>query len=185
MPQRRLAVFFVAATALCLCALDSGAQSGKSAPADLPVVDVNGYQKVIAERQGKVILVNFWATWCPPCRTEYPELNIVAREFEKQGVVVVGMNQDDDAELNLVRRFLEKNQPIFKNYRVKPGIFTAFTKSLNAGWRGSLPTSFLYARDGKVAARLDGPHTREEFAQAIRLLLARESGGRPPGAGSH
>jgi thiol-disulfide isomerase/thioredoxin len=153
----------------------AGTKAAQAKP-DPPVVDVAGYQKIIAERKGKVVLLNFWATWCPPCRDEYPLLNDVARTFEAQGLVVLGASMDDDAEMNLVRRFLARNNPTFQNYRVKPGIFEEFVHAVDPRWRGALPTTFLYDRQGRLALRLDGPQTREQFAAAARAVLSANTG---------
>ena len=142
---------------------------------DPPIVDVASYQKLIADQRGKYVLVNFWATWCPPCRTEYPELNHVVRTFEKERLVVIGVSQDDDAEINLVRGFIAQHRPIFKNYRAKPGIFTAFTRSVDPKWRGSLPATFLYDREGRKVTALLGPQTREQFEEAVRKMIALDS----------
>jgi thiol-disulfide isomerase/thioredoxin len=172
--------WMAAADTAMLFAQSKSAPVGKpveaaSGIADLPIVDAAGYQKLIADQRGKYVLVNFWATWCPPCRTEYPELNHIARTFEKDGLVVIGVSQDEDAEINLVRRFLAQHRPIFKNYRAKPGHFTEFTRAVDTKWRGSIPTTFLYDREGRKVTALYGPQTREQFVLAVRKMIALDS----------
>ena len=62
-------------------------------------------------------MVNFWATWCEPCRDEYPLIVELAAEFKSQGINVIGINMDDDSDMHLVRRFIARTQPHFPNYR--------------------------------------------------------------------
>src|SRR6202046_2580104 len=76
------------------------------APRDPEMIDIQGFQRVLEQNRGKALLVNFWATWCEPCRDEYPMLVELASEFKAQGVNVVGINMDDDSDMNLVRRFI-------------------------------------------------------------------------------
>lgn len=141
-------------------------------PPDPPVIDAPGYQKLIAEYRGKPLLVNFWATWCEPCRDEYPLLNELAKQYAPKGLKVVGISLDDDGEMILVRRFVAKYQPVFPNYRKRPGKQEEFVAVVNPRWNGAIPASFLYARDGRQIGQLSGGATREQFEAAIRSLLA-------------
>ncbi len=86
------------------------AHAGKSAAtADPALIDLAGYQQVLAKYHGKPLVVNFWATWCEPCRDEYPMIVELAKQFKPQGVEVVGVDMDDDSDMNLVRRFIARN----------------------------------------------------------------------------
>ena len=74
-------------------------------PADPALIDRQGYRDLLARYRGKPLVVNFWATWCEPCRDEYPALNELARKYAPQGLVVIGISLDDDGEITLVRHF--------------------------------------------------------------------------------
>jgi thiol-disulfide isomerase/thioredoxin len=162
----------VAATATAL----AGPQAPKSAaPRDLELIDAQGYQKLVKQYRGKPLLVNFWATWCEPCRHEYPMLNELAKQYAPQGLKVVGVSLDDDGDLILMRRFLARYQPVFPNYRKKAGEEEAFRQAALAGWNGSLPVSVFYAKDGQQAGHVLGEGTRETYEAAIRSLLAARS----------
>src|ERR1700723_810019 len=79
--------------------------AGKAAgTADPPLIDLGGYRQLLAKYKGKPLIVNFWATWCEPCREEYPMIVELAKEFKPQGVSVVGVDMDDESDMNLVRR---------------------------------------------------------------------------------
>jgi len=160
-------VMLVAATAL------AGPQAPKNAaPRDPELIDAQGYQKLVEQYRGKPLLVNFWATWCEPCRHEYPMLNELAKQYAPQGLKVVGVSLDDDGDLILMRRFLARYKPVFPNYRKKAGGEEAFRQAALAGWNGSLPVSVFYAKDGQQAGHVLGEGTRETYEAAIRSLLA-------------
>src|SRR5438477_4133557 len=121
------------------------------------------------------MLVNFWATYCEPCRDEYPMLNELAKKYAPQGLKVVGVSMDDDGDLILMRRFLARYKPVFPNYRKKAGEdadFRQFTRTVLPSWNGSLPATFLHGIHGRQAEHMlrDGPWDACE--SAIRTLLA-------------
>jgi thiol-disulfide isomerase/thioredoxin len=143
-----------------------------TAPRDPRLIDAQGYQKLLEQYRGKPLLVNFWATWCEPCRHEYPMLNELAKQYAPEGLQVVGVSLDDDGDLILMRRFLARYKPIFPNYRKKPGGEEAFRQAALAGWNGALPASVFYAKDGRQVGHVLGEGTRETYEAAIRSLLA-------------
>src|SRR2546425_11433673 len=148
-------------------------QAPKSAaPRDPELIDAQGYQKLVEQYRGKPLLVNFWATWCEPCRHEYPMLNELAKQYVPQGLRVVGVSLDDDGDLILMRRFLARYKPIFPNYRKAAGAEEAFRQAALAGWTGALPASVFYARDGRQVGNELGDGARETYETAIRSLLA-------------
>jgi len=154
-------------------ATKTGSAGGKTAAASDPVlIDLAGYKKLIAKYRGKPLVVNFWATWCEPCRDEYPMLVELAKEFAPQGLAVVGVSMDDDSDMNLVRRFLARNHPGFPNYRQKPGIdVDAFYAGVNPEWHGTMPQTVFYAREGRILGFFTGTRPRAVFEQTIRLIL--------------
>ena len=164
-----LAVFVM----LAAMTASAGPQAPKSAATrDPELIDAQGYQKLVEQYRGKPLLVNFWATWCEPCRHEYPMLNELAKQYAPQGLKVVGVNLDDDGDLILMRRFLARHKPVFPNYRKKAGGEEAFWQAALAGWTGSLPVSVFYAKDGRQAGHVLGEGSRETYETAIRSLLA-------------
>jgi thiol-disulfide isomerase/thioredoxin len=151
------------------------AQSAPKTP-DPPVIDLAGYQQLVAKYRGKPLVVNFWATWCEPCRDEYPLIVELAVEFKSQGISVIGINMDDDSDMNLVRRFIARTQPHFPNYRQKPGIdLDGFYRGVNPAWNGTMPQTIFYARDGRINLYFLGTRPRPVFEQAFRDLLPKAS----------
>jgi thiol-disulfide isomerase/thioredoxin len=148
-------------------------QAHKSkAPRDPELIDAQGYQQLVQQYRGKPLLVTFWATWCEPCRHEYPMLNELAKQYAPQGLKVVGVNLDDDGDVILMRRFLVRYKPIFPNYRKKPGEEEAFRQAALAGWSGALPASVFYRNDGQQVGHVLGEGSRETYEAAIRSLLS-------------
>jgi thiol-disulfide isomerase/thioredoxin len=147
------------------------------APSDPVLVDAQGFQKIVEQHRGKPLLVNFWATWCEPCRDEYPMLIELAKQYAPKGLQVVGVSMDDDGDMILVRRFLARYKPVFPNYRKKPGDEAAFRQSVLAGWTGTMPVSIFYTKDGRIAGSFMGEKGRDQYEQMIQSLL--NGGGSP------
>jgi thiol-disulfide isomerase/thioredoxin len=163
---------------------------GKSAPAvhtgksiaDPALIDLAGYQQVLAKYRGKPLVVNFWATWCEPCREEYPMIVELAKQFKPQGVEVVGVDMDDDSDMNLVRRFIARMQPGFPNYRQKTGIdLDKFYDGVNPQWKGTMPQTMFYGKDGNVVGFFLGSRPRAQFEQAFRATLGGSANSGTPG----
>lgn len=150
----------------------SASQPAKPAAKDPDVVDLEAFKKILADHRGSPLILTIWATWCEPCRDEYPMINDLARQYAPQKVTVIGLSYDDDAEINLVRHFLTRNNPIFVNYRKKMGHVDAFNHGIDPSWPGELPVNFFFAADGRLLYRLDGAQRREVYEQAIRATMA-------------
>ncbi|HVB85935.1 MAG TPA: TlpA disulfide reductase family protein, partial [Candidatus Dormibacteraeota bacterium] len=104
------------------------------------LIDLAGYQQMVAGNRGKALMVTFWATWCEPCRDEYPMIVELAKKYAPHGLVVVGISVDEKSDMNLVRQFLAQTRPGFPNYVEKPGIdVNAFYHGVNPDWHGTMP----------------------------------------------
>ena len=179
----RVLLTFAVVLIVTLAAMRSGSaqtDTGRTAPhpgkpagvADPPLIDLAGYRQLLAKYKGKPLVVNFWATWCEPCRDEYPMIVELAKEFKPEGVSVVGVDMDDESDMNLVRRFIARTQPLFPNYRQKPGIdLDAFYDAVNPEWKGTMPQTIFYGRDGQIMGFFLGTRPRSVFEQAFRATL--------------
>ena len=144
-----------------------------SAPRDPQIIDAQGYTRIVQQHHGKPLLMTFWATWCEPCRDEYPMLNGLAKQYAPQGLKVVGISMDQDGDLILMRRFLARYKPVFPNYRKKKGDEEAFSQGVLSGWNGSLPMSVFYGKDGTIVGRQVGAADHDTYDAAIRALLSK------------
>jgi thiol-disulfide isomerase/thioredoxin len=143
---------------------------------DPKIIDAQGYQELVEQYRGKPLLVTFWATWCEPCRDEYPMLNQLAKEYAPKGLHVVGVNLDDDGDLILMRRFIARYNPVFPNFRKKKGGEADFTRAVLPGWNGAIPASVFYAKDGRQIGHLVGENNRETYEAAIRMVISSGDG---------
>jgi thiol-disulfide isomerase/thioredoxin len=165
----RMRIGFVA---LLLAAFSAAGAPQAKAPSDPKVIDAQGYQKIVQQHRGKPLLMTFWATWCEPCRDEYPMLNELAKQYGPKGLQVVGVNFDDEGDLILMRRFIARYKPIFPNYRKQQGGEAEFKQAVWPEWNGALPASFFYDKDGNQVGHVVGAGTRETYEAAIRRLLS-------------
>ena len=153
---------------ICLLALlatvtNSHGQSAQKAP-ELAVRDLKGRVIRLSDYKGKVVLLNFWATWCPPCRAEMPDLVKMQREYGKRGLQVIGITYPPQT-IREVRQFTRK---LRVNYPVALG--TKETKSL-FDQTETLPLTIVIDREGNIRDRIEGILLPKEFEQKIKPLL--------------
>ena len=140
--------------------------------------DVNGRTVRLSDYRGKVVLINFWATWCPPCRVEVPDLVKFQKEHGKQGLQIIGITYPPERRAR-VRKFA-RSQKV--NYPIVLG-----TREIKARFSSdeTLPLTVVINRDGKVSEIISGILFREEFDEKIKPLLMRNMEGEIRNAKSH
>jgi thiol-disulfide isomerase/thioredoxin len=137
--------------------------------AKLPSVELkelNGHTVNLADFRGKPILVNFWATWCGPCRIEIPMLNELHRKYGRD-LVIVGISTDDEGA-EAVREF-NKEVPIEYRSLVKTA---AVEQTFGGIW--ALPTSIFYDKEGNQVEKIIGLQTRDFFEKTIQETIKRK-----------
>jgi thiol-disulfide isomerase/thioredoxin len=125
----------------------------------------------VADFNGKVVVLNLWATWCGPCRLEMPELIKLQEEFGEQGLVVIGLDSDPEPE-QMVRDFVKKMK---LNYKIGWSDDTLNGEFLKITKREAIPMSFIISRDGKLAGVFTGfnPQTTPpKFRRVIEEQIA-------------
>jgi thiol-disulfide isomerase/thioredoxin len=142
--------------------------------------EIFGQKITPADYQGKVLLLNFWATWCPPCRSEIPAFVELQERYRSQGFQIIGIAMDDGA--GAVRSF-------YKQYRINyPVAMGDKTLASIYGGMSGLPTSFLIGRDGRIYRRVKGELDPDFLESQIKRLLAAPVGQQvaqaSPGGGS-
>ena len=135
----------------------------KSVSADFRMRNLGGGDWNFADRRGKVVVVNYWATWCPPCRLETPGLVSVADEFLPRGVEFVGVTMDED---------LAKVPPFAEKYGIKYPILLPGNDPNLSGDGMAFPTTFLYDKNGKLAKKYTGMVLESTLRSDIEDLLA-------------
>jgi thiol-disulfide isomerase/thioredoxin len=134
-------------------------------PANLSLTmkDMNGADYKLADLKGKVVLVNFWASWCAPCLAEIPEFIKVREEYHDKGFEIIGISTDDTPEQ--LRDFATKYKTNYPLLQVTGEAEDAY------GPVFGLPTSIIVARDGSVCKRHFGPLSKEQLEKEIKGLL--------------
>jgi thiol-disulfide isomerase/thioredoxin len=140
------------------------AAQSPSAP-QLALKNLNGHEFRLSDYKGKVVLINFWATWCPPCRQEIPDLIKLQRTYGKQGLQIVGITYPPE-ELPEVRRFarrLKINYPIAIGTKASKELFTS---------SDTLPLTVVIDRNGSVSEIIEGVMYPDEFEEKVKPLLS-------------
>ena len=112
-------------------------------------VDEAGYSQMVAGQKGKVLLVNFWATWCQPCRKEMPALAKLAARLAPKGMVLATVSADEPEDESTARAFVRESGVKGPAYLKQVKNDDKFIASLDAKWSGALPALALYDRAGK------------------------------------
>src|SRR5229473_5143423 len=135
--------------------------------------DLDGKNVPLSQYRGKVVLVNFWATWCEPCRVEIPWLIEMQQKYGPKGFVVLGISMDEEGK-SVVVPFVEKErfdvngQKLHMSYQIVIGNDAPADKF---GGLFGYPTSILISRDGKQIKRITGIISYDEITKAIESLL--------------
>ena len=122
------------------------------------LMDLNGKSWTLKDLKGKIVLLNFWATWCPPCRKEMPDLEALYKQFEPQGLVILGISDDDPAK---VREFVQKQGTSY------PVLLDPDSKVNELLHIKGIPKTFVYDRGGKIAAESIDMRTRGQFLEMV------------------
>lgn len=145
---------------------------GKPAP-DFELLDLNGKTVKLSELRGKAVLLNFWATWCSPCKTEMPWFVDLQQRYGSEGLQVVGVAMDDAGKDEIAKFAKEMNV----NYTIllgKNAVAEAY------GGVEFLPTTFYIDRQGKVQERVFGIAGRREIEENVKKILASPTAGGAP-----
>lgn len=144
--------------------IDDAKSIGKVAPLDYTVKDMNGTDVRLSSFKGKIIILNFWATWCPPCLEEIPDLITLQEQF-KDDIVVLGFSIDDKPEQ--LREYAAKIQ---MNYPVLVGAgHENIQEAYGPMW--GVPVTVIIDRAGRIAKKQSGIRTRAQFEREIKKLL--------------
>ncbi len=152
--------------ALALCAVATLAAAQKLTP-----VDDAGYPKLIASQKGKVVLVNFWATYCKPCRAEMPALEKLAAKLKARGFALITISNDEADKQPLALKALAEYGVAGPTYWRKTADEDKFCDAIDPNWGGALPALFLYNRAGKKMKAFIGETPIPTIEAAIEKLL--------------
>ncbi|MGB5529043.1 MAG: TlpA disulfide reductase family protein [Ignavibacteriaceae bacterium] len=138
---------------------------------DVKIKDVKELTELINTNRDRTLLINVWATWCLPCREEFPDLVQLAKSYSEK-VRVVGISVDDTEILDSkVIPFLQNQNAGFENYILKVIEPEDFINLLSKEWNGAIPATFIYDKNGNQKKILIGKQSYESFEQAVKNLI--------------
>jgi peroxiredoxin len=137
----------------------------KAAKLTFTLKDVDGKPVKLADFKGKVVVLNFWATWCVPCRAEIPALVELQAKYAGSGLQVIGVSVDDPAE---------KMKPFVGQYKINYPVLQALGNDSILDTYGPMvvvPATVVIGRDGRICSKHVGPVTKEALEREIKGLL--------------
>jgi peroxiredoxin len=137
---------------------------------DFTLTELNGQKLSLSDYRGKVVLLDFWATWCGPCRVEIPGLIELQNKYRDQGFTVIGVSLDDS---------IEPVKDFYQEFRMNYPVAVASDKKVELLYGGiiGLPTAFLVGRDGRIYSKHPGAQPTSVFEEEIKALLAVKGAG--------
>jgi thiol-disulfide isomerase/thioredoxin len=172
--MKRRTALVLATTALAAAALaaacvskqaEASCSSGKDCLPALTFEDLEHRKFSQDSLRDKVVVVNFWATWCGPCKKEIPAFNRVYTQYKDRGVVMLGMLQDNQVDDTGLLNFMSDHELTYPVVRASGDILAAFE------YPNALPTTFIYDRRGKVRLVHRGPLEESQLAAKLDELL--------------
>ncbi len=151
-----------------------------SEPPNLILKDLEGRRQALEATRGSIVVVNFWATWCVPCREEMPLLVAFRQRYAARGVQVIGASADDESTQKKIPAFARR---LKINFPIWVGATTADMQRLGLG--EALPATAILDRDGQIAARILGPLERGDLESRVDWLLGDRNSPPPPALVKH
>ena len=152
----------VIALALLFGCTDKSEQANASS-ADFTLQDMNGNKVKLSDYRGRVVLLEFWATWCPPCRASIPGLEKIHKAYKEKGLVVLAVSMDE-GEWSSVQSFM-------KDYGITYTVLKG-TDAVAVQYRvRAIPLLFILDKEGKIAKRYPGFGTEEDLENDIKAIL--------------
>ncbi len=181
---RSVAWASVLIVALLAVAPSAVAQDAKSVdhllePDTIHPATADQFRAVLEHHRGKVVVVNYWATWCIPCLQELPELDLLQERYGERGLVVLAISMDDPDKLeDRVKPFFAKRAPGLVSYLASAGEDDSveFVTSFDPEWPGALPTTMFFDRGGELADIHLGRMLYAEFEEAVLEMLEADEG---------
>jgi thiol-disulfide isomerase/thioredoxin len=167
----------VATVAMAICAaiplLVAGAPK-KSAPANLTLIDTDGKKVHLKDYRGKIVVLNFWATWCGPCKEEMPMFVAVEREWGAKGIVFIGASLDERAGQKAIPEFVKKFQIDFPIWKGATGDDLGRLEMGEA-----VPATAFLDEDGMIFARVQGEIKKDELVERLKWITGDRKGPAP------
>ena len=141
------------------------------AQSKLPTLNEASFPKMLATHKGRIVLVDFWATWCVPCRAEMPQLVKLSEKLKARGFDLVTVSADEPEKEAAALQVLKADSVAAPFYLKKAGDDDKFYNLVDAKWSGEMPAMFIYDRTGKRVRSFLGETPVKDIEAAIQKLL--------------
>ncbi len=177
-PRRRLVwlaafcFWFEGATgAVTSASFSPPSASDRDQTPSLRPVKAKRLKAILKKKRGKVVVLNFWATWCAPCREEFPALIKLYQQYRSRGLELILVSADDREQQDRVEAFLKQARVNFVTYISEEESYETLAGFLAPDWIGGLPTTLVFDRKGQLAKSLVGGQNYEVFHKVVAPLL--------------
>lgn len=160
---KRFVILSIVMMALAAGCTDKGAQPGALAAPDFTLQDMSGKTVKLSDFKGKVVLLEFWATWCPPCRQAVPGLEVLHQSYKDKGLAILAVSMDQggwDEVASFIKKFhmtytvLKGTEDVVEHYQVR-----------------AIPMMMILNKEGRIAKRYLGMASDEEVEKDVKALL--------------
>ena len=163
----------ILAAQLCLVVI-AALPALPSARVTLRLADLAGEPQSTEQYSGRIVVLNFWATWCEPCRTEMPMLSDLQERYFDRGVIIVGASADDASTRYRIEPFLDD-----QDISIPVWVGATVTDTERFGLGTALPATAIIDQDGQIAFRMVGALRRKQVARRLNYLLSGKRGAEP------
>ena len=171
--MRKYVIFFLLLQ-ISLSCIDDNTYNANKVPVQL--LNEAELEQLINNRESKSLFINVWATWCTPCREEFPDLIKLSEKYFNQDIDIVGISVDYPDEVDSkVIPFLNNQKVNFTNYVQNFQKQENLINRLNKNWNGALPATFIFNQKGKLISYLPGKHQLNNFVLEIEKVLISSS----------
>jgi len=154
-----------------VCLLGITATAARAQSSDIKSVEPKDIKDIVAQNKGKVVLLNFFATWCVPCHTEFPDIVKLQNDFKGKGLQVVEVSMNDITDKDELQKYLAETKPPFTVY-LAANTEDKFYTDVDPRWDTALPMTMIFDRDGKNVHFYKEARTYAQFKDDVTPLLA-------------
>ena len=155
---------------LCLAVLTAQAISTRARGEAVTTVTADDVHALVQAKNGKVVVLNFWASWCPPCLKEFPDIIKVYNEYHSEGLEMMAVSMNAADEMEDIDEFLQNYEPPFPVH-LAASLDEAFYEGVVKPWFGEIPITLIFDADGELVHVHKKPLTYEELVTDVTALL--------------